>query len=484
MKRIVHHGVSFANYYATEPICCPSRTSLLTGQYPHNTGVKTNQPQAGGYPTFKSRVGDHSLPSWLQASGYATSHVGKFLNLYGDADPAEVPPGWDQWLTLTGDEDARSYYGYRLNINGAVIGPLGSYAHPDPPSILSGSPGATYNTDVLTDLAVPRSASSRQARNRSTCRSTTPPPTTTTTPALAPSHPRATRAPSRMRAPRDAAFNERDVSDKPEVVRVRRRMGPNEIRKVDIRYRRRLEALKGLDDGVGRVLDALRGAGRLENTWIFFLSDNGVFQGDHRFESSKFLAYESATHMPLVIRGPGVPQRRFSTTLAANIDIAPTIARIAGAEPDRPVDGINLLPYIRDPEETNQGDRTVLIESFEPLTAPGPVVERGSGVSEAAHRRTYAALRYGVWKMIRYADDAGYEIYDLRNDRRETNSLDAKPGFGAVREWLEQWLARLVVCGADDCRLAVEGRLPVPSWYVSRHGYPVPMGSAGDRPRR
>ncbi|MFN8160846.1 MAG: sulfatase [Solirubrobacterales bacterium] len=478
LKRLVHLGVTLANYYATEPICCPSRTSLLTGQYPHNTGVKTNQRRAGGYPTFKRRVWGHVLPAWLQAAGYETAHVGKFLNYYGDTDPAEVPPGWDQWLTLTGDEDARSYYGYRLNLNGTVTGPVGSYAHPDPSGYRSDSPGATYNTDVLTDLAVGE-IGELAAGGPFYLQLDYTAPHNDDHPGLGPQPPSRYAGTVRKRAPRDAAFNEPNVADKPKVVRVPRRMGPKLIREVDIRYRRRLEALRGVDDGVARVLDALRASGELGNTWIFFLSDNGAFQGDHRLDRAKFLAYESASHMPLVVRGPGVPRRRFSTALAANIDIAPTIARIAGAEPDRPVDGVNLLPYLRDPGETNQGDRTVLIESFEPLTAPEPDPEGGARASAAAHPRTYAALRYGVWKFVRYANEAGYEVYDLRNDRRETNSLQSKPGFGAVRDWFDGWLGRLVVCASDDCRFAVTGRVPLPRWYLRRHGYPVPVIAPG-----
>jgi N-acetylglucosamine-6-sulfatase len=476
LKQIAHRGVTFANYYATEPVCCPSRTSLLTGQYPHNTGVKTNQRGRGGYYAYKALVWNHVLPVWLQEAGYTTAHIGKFLNFYGDADPNEVPPGWDQWLTLDGDEDARDYYGYRLNVNGAVIGPIGSYAHPDPATFKSGTPGATYNSDVLSDFAVAETTQLAQGGPFYMQLDFTA-PHNDNFPGPGPQPPSRYVGTVKKKAPRDGAFNEADVSDKPAVVRVRHKLSPHKIKTVDEVYRRRLEALRAVDDGIARVLAALRDSGEQSNTWIFVLSDNGIFQGDHRFDRAKFLAYESASHMPLVVRGPGVPHRRFSTALAANIDIAPTIAGIADAKPDRPVDGIDLRPYIRHPSRTNQAQRALLIESFEPLRATNPASRADATPSAAAHPRTYAAIRHGVWKMIRYANDGGYEIYDLRNDRQETNSLQGKPGFDQVQDWLEQWLSRLVVCDGSECRFQVEGRVPVPAWYSRRHGYPVPVGA-------
>src|SRR3954447_1611345 len=126
LSEIAGRGVSFDRYYVTYPICCPSRTSLLTGLYVHNHGVLINRPPFG-YPAFKrSPSFTYNLAPWLQSAGYRTIHVGKFLNFYGDAEPTEIPPGWSDWETTVIEEGARRYYGETYNINGPLVGRWGT----------------------------------------------------------------------------------------------------------------------------------------------------------------------------------------------------------------------------------------------------------------------------------------------------------------------------------------------------------------------
>ncbi|HEY1277177.1 MAG TPA: sulfatase-like hydrolase/transferase, partial [Thermoleophilaceae bacterium] len=108
-------GTTFTRSFASYSLCCPSRATLFTGQYAHNHGVLSNNLPSGGYSRLDKT---NWLPLWLQAAGYRTMHVGKFLNGYGRVSPpTEVPPGWNDW-NATVDPSTYNYYGYTVNENG------------------------------------------------------------------------------------------------------------------------------------------------------------------------------------------------------------------------------------------------------------------------------------------------------------------------------------------------------------------------------
>ena len=146
-----------------------------------------------------------------------------------------------------------------------------------------------------------------------------------------------------MKAPRTPAFDEADLSDKPSFLRNRPPLGTNAIARIDDRNQRSLESLAEVDRQVGKLVEALREKGELGNTYIVFTSDNGYIDGEHRIEFGKLLAYEPATKVPLLIRGPGIPADETSDALVGNVDLAPTIAQIADAEPTIEPDGESLL---------------------------------------------------------------------------------------------------------------------------------------------
>ena len=123
-----------------------------------------------------------------------------------------------------------------------------------------------------------------------------------------------------------------------------------------------LESLRDIDDGVRQIIGTLSQTGRLQNTYVIFASDNGFFFGEHRLLGGKFLAYEPATHLPLLIRGPGIKPGSSTGELAANIDIAPTVLELAGAKADKSIDGRSLVPFMRDPDLRTR--RPILFESF------------------------------------------------------------------------------------------------------------------------
>ena len=309
LSLIASQGITFNKYYVSNPLCCPSRTTMLTGRYSHNNGVVTNFFPSGGYYKFDQQ---NNLAVWLHNRGYKTSHVGKFLNQYGDNDPTEIPQGWSDWHTVIGD--ARLFYGYTTNDNGVVSDPHGayddatkSYPEKDPASCPDNPPPlqeCNYLTDVITQDAL-------DAVNKYSAEPfylqvdyTTPHGDIALPGGPEPATRDAGTFPG-AKLPRLPNFNEFDMSDKPAFVRSNPKLGFGKIDYIDRRYEQRLEALRAVDSGIGKIVNRLDGGGLLGNTYVIFVSDNGFFGGEHRFDSAKFLAYEPSNHLPLLIRGPG-----------------------------------------------------------------------------------------------------------------------------------------------------------------------------------
>jgi N-acetylglucosamine-6-sulfatase len=321
-RLIAAKGVRFDRSYVSYPVCCPSRATYLTGQYAHNHGVMGLYPPTGGYGRFDKH---DALPVWLRSAGYYTAHLGKFLNGYGDQEPADVPPGWSDWRA-TVDYSTYSMWGYTLNENGR----LRTYGRPfrEVPRL--------YQTDVLARKAQ-SIVESRAGRG----------PFFVSLNLLGPHHegraiqrrtglivrpaPRHRRAAVALPA-RSASFNERDVSDKPLFIRRRvRPFGRGDLRRIQRVAVQRRRALLSVDDAVARVIGTLRRTGELDDTYVIFTSDNGYLQGEHGIGSGKMLPYDASSAVPLLIRGPGLPGGAVSQELVANVDLAPTLLELAGA---------------------------------------------------------------------------------------------------------------------------------------------------------
>ncbi|HEY7455382.1 MAG TPA: sulfatase [Thermoleophilaceae bacterium] len=416
-------GATFVNSFVNNPRCCPSRATFLTGQYSHNHGVLTNGPPLGGWGRLRGT--SNWLPSWLQAAGYRTVHVGKFLNNYGATDPYEVPPGWDEWYA-TVDPTTYRYFGYTVNENGA----LRTYGRDVDPQWYSTDFVSRRSAEIVERLApsaepfflsvaflAPHTGAPREAGD----------PLGIGTPAVAPRHRGAFAA---ARLPRPASFDEADVSDKPPAFR-RPHLGAAAVAEITALYRQRLESLMAVDEAVERIVAALRDAGELERTLIVFTSDNGYLSGEHRLPHGKANIYEPAIRVPLMVRGPGVPSAVRPRQLVTNADLAPTILDVAAAVPGRKQDGRSLLPLARHPDLGRR--RALLIE-----------------VAKGTRMRT-TAIRTHRWLYAEHAGGAT-ELYDLLTDPQELTSLHANPAFAGVRQALATRLAALGHCAGRDCR--------------------------------
>ena len=310
------------------PLCCPARAQILTGQYAQNNGVRSNHGDHGGYASLEDP--EHTLPVWLRDAGYHTSFVGKYINGYHPG--RGIPPGWDRW-------DATVRLGYKrfLQYDGRTVSRPDGY-HTDYVTKHSEDEIAQLAADdepffLWTSFYAPHGICS--LAQEAGC--DTPPPVER----------RFANSFANVRAPflDKPSFNEADVSDKPRVV-VRR--GLVDVAAAEHLFLQRIRALASVDRGVARIVTALRQAGELDDTVIAFTSDNGFLFGEHRYQG-KTLAYEESVRVPLLIRGPGIEPGSVRGHTTAMIDLAPTFADLAGAEPGVTVDGESLIGLARRP---------------------------------------------------------------------------------------------------------------------------------------
>ena len=409
-------GTTFTRSFVNNPRCCPSRSTFLTGQLSHNHGVITNGPPRGGWPALRT---SNWLPTWLQAAGYRTAHVGKFLNHYGRTRPEEVPAGWDEWHG-TVDPTTYRYFNYRVNENGELR-TYGEDRDPDDYQTDFTTRRATELIDELGSDAEPFFLSvAYLAPHTGSPREPGDP--FVGTPAVAPRHKGLFDfAP----LPRPPSFNERDLSDKPFALR-RFRLSRGIVGEITSLYRQRQESLLSVDEGVERIVGALERADELANTLIVFTSDNGYLSGEHRLPHGKAKVYEPGIRVPLLVRGPGFPVGARRRQLVSNADLAPTILDVSGARPGRRQDGRSLVPLANDPRAGS--GRSVLIE-----------IAQGRRMRTTAIRTSrylYAEHRIGA-----------RELYDLLLDPYELASVHRDRSYRPVRRRLALRLDAL-----RDCR--------------------------------
>jgi N-acetylglucosamine-6-sulfatase len=477
LSMIAGRGISFNRYYVSYPLCCPSRVSLMTGRYAHNSNVRGNVQPNGGYTGFKARGAfTHNLATWLQGAGYRTIHIGKFLNGYGD-EPydtgLDVPPGWSAWHTVENADTHHYFYGYSLNDNGTIDGPFGDpgswdtreYGERDyfgcPTTTIEDKP-CLYETDVLSRIAYEELTGTPPEQPFYLQLDFTAPHGDFRRPAGPEPAPRHYTLFDGAPYPhsREQGFNEGNVNDKPRFIREAGYLTLNEIHTYRVYYQKALASLRAVDEGVKTVLDTLGSQHRLRNTYVIFTSDNGFFYGEHRLTGGKFLAYEPATHLPLLIRGPGIKPGTATGQLAANTDIAPTILELAGVTPDKSVDGTSLVPFFRDPDLRTR--RPILFESFvqtndveaSPEPTPAPVYQRpggGATASIVAPPKDYEGIRLGPYKYIEWPDGEK-ELYDISKDPDELNNIVRVPNYFPIRAFLHAQLIRLETCVGKTCR--------------------------------
>jgi arylsulfatase A-like enzyme len=442
-KELKRKGVTFKRYYTNFPLCCPSRTTMLTGEYAHNHQVLSNQFPTGGYGVFNELHGDDYLPIWLQRAGYQTSYIGKFLNEYAEPDeygtlPHDIPLGWNDWHVLAPSK--AEYFNYTLNDNGV----LNNYV---------GETDEKYSTTVFTNKAkrfIRKSAPSPNpfflelgyaaphgggggSPGVSCNRGAVPDPEDL---GALKNHKKPTLPPS---------FNEADVSDKPSPVADQPLMTPGQIQDTLRKRRCAWESLLAVDRSVGEILDELKKDGERSDTYIFFASDNGFLRGEHRIKSQKRYIYEESAKVPFIVRGPGVARGEQSADVVTNADVVPTILDISHATPGNPQDGVSLLDDFANPKLEH--GRAILHEAYAGQTILGV----------RTSRYLYTEWDTGISLLPER------ELYDTYVDPYELSNLANDPAYAATVNQLSDELHQLIKCQGVDCHIEETAQISLAS---------------------
>ena len=427
-------GVRFLNSFAANPLCCPSRATFLTGQFSHNNTVWTNfdggfDGRKGGYQGLQPTEGN-TLPVWLQQAGYTTGLIGKYLNGYGSGTtpPTHVPSGWSTWIGAV-DPTNHAYYNYTMNENGA----LRTY----------GSAVQEYKTDVLSQRAV--DFITAQAGTAQPFFLWLTPNAPHTDPAAGDKPVPAPRHVGRFATlahPQPPSFNEVDVSDKPSFVRDSQPMDASLIAAATDSYRKQRETLLSVDETVANVVNALQAAGKLDNTYIIFTSDNGYFHGEHRAWWQKYLIYEESIRVPLIIRGPGITAGQTRNQLVSNVDLPATILELAQATPGRAQDGRSIMPLAHNASAL--GRSTLLLEG---MNRTVPNLDSFAGF--------YSAVRTDRFVYIEHVLPGGQstekEFYDLSTDPYQLSSKPNDSAYSSIIQNLKNRLNALKSCTGSAC---------------------------------
>jgi N-acetylglucosamine-6-sulfatase len=397
-------GTTFSHGYVLNPLCCPSRATILTGRTSGQTGVWDNAPPDGGFQTFTALQDDRSdLPVWLHDAGYHTGIVGKYLNGYTSDDTSYVAEGWDEWHVLalgTGGADAEGnggYYDYTTSDDGR--------------STTRGAAERDYSTTVLGNDAVRFVDSAPTSKPLFLLFAPRAPHRPATPEAKYAAAPCPTST-----APRDPSYNEANVSDKPAYIRARPRVGRRDI---DDLAARRCRTLLSVDDQVARIMRALKRTGRLQNTLVVFMSDNGYELRQHRW-NGKTVPYEESLSVPIVARWDGrVPAGVTDARLVTNQEIAETFADAARTS----APGAGGLDFLKPARR-----KDFLVEH----QGNGGTVPAYCGV----HTSRYAYVLY---------DTGEEELYDLARDPWEVRNAAYDPRYASTRSRLRARALQLCV---------------------------------------
>ena len=398
-------GLRYTQAFYVQTLCCPSRTTFLTGMYPHNHRIQDNDRDPGADQIFRDGpYDDRALPVALDHAGYRTALIGKYLNGYGGD---YVPPGWDRWFAHTGGDSGvwkPTYYG---STEGHVT-------------------SSTIDAETLA------------GKSEDFLSSSNPSPFFLLTTFHSP-HPPVQMAPQYSDIyggeglPRTPEWNEEDVTDKPQWVQNLPPISADRARTLDATWRQRARALRSVDDAIARIHAKLRDTGHLDDTYVFVLSDNGVSLGEHR-RVGKTGAYDADARMPLLISGPGLPTADRNALVGMH-DLSPTILDLTGVPPLLEPDGISFRPTF-----SGQGIRKRLL------------IENASRLGSAP---VYNAIRSRTRLFTDYYEIGQRELYYVDKDKDPhmlENSWQQAPS--SLRTELYNRLQHLSSCRASTCHSA------------------------------
>ncbi len=321
-RLIGDHGIDFSDGLSPHSLCCPARAEIVTGQYGQNNGVHHNTGPNGGYHALIDR--DNTIGRWLHDAGYQTGMAGKYMNGYNEQ--YDAPEGWDHWNPYIGGTDFMTTRFYNDGDPVVRRGYVDDITNDYVRSYIDG-----FDRDRPFFAWISNYAPHRAKKRSGEEEYSVPAPRF-----------RGTLTDARLPALDKASFNEDDVSDQPREAR-----GPKlSAQEMQNRFISRIEALQAADENVQELVDHLDELGELDNTYIFFVSDNGYLLGEHRLSHKNYIFRESMA-IPFQVRLPTATDGAESRMPVALADLAPTISELAGATPERLVDGVSFAPLLR-----------------------------------------------------------------------------------------------------------------------------------------
>ena len=422
-KLMREEGTEFANYFVPTGLCCPSRSTIIRGQYCHNTkiwdngGLNNDTYLSGGFrKVIAEGLENTTIATLLRDAGYETFLVGKYLNGYEDGAASHVPVGWDHWFGMTDT----AYYGPHFSQQGKLL-------------VTSKD---TYQTDFISNV----SQSFIRTRDKSKPFFIY----------IAPFAPHGPSTPAKrhanlfdnFKAPRYPSYNPSDnlQEQKPSWMKTLPLLSSTQIDNIDEFYRNRLRALQAVDEMLQNITNLLKVEGLSDNTYLFYMGDNGQHLGDYRLPAGKRQAYDTDIRVPFLVRGPGIKGGVNVTEVVMSIDLLPTWVDLTGANLPKTyeVDGKSIIPLLHGTDAPqpkvntfrsvalaemyggsgNMGTRYIGMKDFEKNkfwnnTYQAVRVINGSDWAEGANW-LYAEWCTGEREFYNVTEDP-YEIYNIIN---------------------------------------------------------------------
>lgn len=439
-KLIKNEGIEFTNAFATTPICCPSRSTLLTGLFQHNHNVLNNSIEGGcSSREWQKSLEKQTFAVYLKENGYKTFYAGKYLNQYGNQNAggaSHVPPGWDFWIGLIGNS---KYFNYTLSVNGIK-------------KYFSNS----YLTRVIQSYAHNFVKTQENSSNPFLMVIAPPAPHQPFTPEA-----KYSGFFEGKRVPRNVQFNFENNTNKHWLLQ----MNPSPLPKrtislLDEMYARRWETLLSVDDLVESVVKQLDIIKELDNTYILYTSDNGFHLGQFSLAWDKRQLYEFDIRVPLLVRGPGIKKKLSISDPVILPDIAPTLLYI-GAINNVILDGKSFLPIRKN---TNRlfmieyhGEGT--LDKHSDCDIDDENVYECSKLADCkcqdAKNNTYSCVRGLTAKdnfiYCQFFDNKGFEeIYNIKEDKFQLHNLRNEISK-VCRIKMQMALKKLQSCKTESC---------------------------------
>jgi N-acetylglucosamine-6-sulfatase len=422
-------GANFANYFVTDSLCCPSRSSIFTGKLPHDTGVFKNTGADGGFKSFNAHGNQpETFAVALQQAGYKTAMMGKYLNGYEPAKDGP-PVGWSEW-----DVAGNGYpqFNYDLNEDGKVV-----HFAKDPQD---------YLTDVVAGLGedfIKKNAGGPFFLEIATFAPHAP---------YVPAPRNANDFPT-LAYDRAAPYGARPDATASQWLKQIPALTPADETNMDKAFRMRNESDEAIDKMIGDIRALLKSLNIDKNTYIVFSSDNGYHMGEYSLRPGKMTPFETDIHVPLIVVGPGVGGGRTIDQVAENIDLCPTFTELGGAPQPGTTkpDGHSLVALLHAAAGTAPPNwrQLALVEHHHPPKDPTDpdVAEPNSGDPPS-----YEAIRTTNGLYVEYQapqNDAAY--YDLKTDPLELKNIAASLDAARRNKLHAALMANANCHGANAC---------------------------------